>query len=488
MSLLGDPARPVRLHSITVALALLALAAPRAVLAAPPNDNLANAAVISGLPYSDAVDVTDATVETPFEPLPCMDVTQSVWYSFTPGSNVVINVSAQGGPGSVNVNAYQQFGPGFGGLGFLSCNSGSLTMSAQAGQTYFFQVEPVFGTTGIVTFQASVAPPPANDSFAQAMPVTALPFQLQEDLIAATTEPGEPTPSCGQPPQATVWFAFTPSTSGSYAVSLNTPSPEIGIYTGSALGSLVQVACSTSFSLLTFHADAGTTYYLQIGTAASQGSSAFVFLEAIPPPSVQFGFNPFDPSIFDTITFSPFAFDPVGAGFGPDHWSFGDGTTAIGPPGGCCPYTTHKYAADGDYTVTLVSTTLDGRSGSATQVVHVRTHDVGISKLIVPQSARVGQTRAISVGVSNSRYPETVRVDLYKNATFGFQPPVGSLTLPVPAAGANKTTTFDINYTFTADDGAAGKVTFEAVATIIGARDAIPSNNQVNSLATKVSK
>ena len=55
-----------------------------------------------------------------------------------------------------------------------------------------------------------------------------------------------------------------------------------------------------------------------------------------------------------------------------------------------------------------------------------------------------------------------------------------------PSAGANRTTSFVFNYTFTADDKALGKVNFQAVATIQGARDAVLADNTFISLPTKV--
>ena len=125
--------------------------------------------------------------------------------------------------------------------------------------------------------------------------------------------------------------------------------------------------------------------------------------------------------------------------------------------------------------------TSDGRGASTTQILHVRTHDVAISKLSVPQSAASGQTRSITVGVTDSRYPENVQVQLFKNDAL-----VGTLTQQVPVRGANRTTSFSFNYTFTSDDAALGKVTFRAVATIAGPRDALPSDNTAIALPTKV--
>jgi hypothetical protein len=145
-----------------------------------------------------------------------------------------------------------------------------------------------------------------------------------------------------------------------------------------------------------------------------------------------------------------------------------DGTTTTNP--GCCQ--THHYSVDGTYKVKLTVTTTDGRTASTSQDVLV-THDVTIVKLTVPQTAKVGQTRTITVGLTNSRYAETAQVQLLKSVNGGGWQQVGTLTQYVPVRGANRTTNFDFNYTFAPEDGQLGKVTFQAVATVQGARDAI---------------
>ena len=84
-------------------------------------------------------------------------------------------------------------------------------------------------------------------------------------------------------------------------------------------------------------------------------------------PVASFVFFPFDPTIFDTVQFIDQSLDPGGVGIESQAWDLGDGTIATG----CCP--THRYAADGDYSVQLTVTTLDGRTASTSQVVQVRT-------------------------------------------------------------------------------------------------------------------
>src|SRR5256886_16245472 len=130
-------------------------------------------------------------------------------------------------------------------------------------------------------------------------------------------------------------------------------------------------------------------------------------------------------SVFDVIQFFDQSFDPGGVGFAPQVWNFGDGTTGTGFNA------THRYAADGDYTVQLAVTTLDGRTAVVSQTVHVRTHDVAVTKFATPNAASSGQTRRIVVGINSKRYAETVEVQLFRSVPGGFQQ-FGSLTQFVP--------------------------------------------------------
>jgi hypothetical protein len=108
----------------------------------------------------------------------------------------------------------------------------------------------------------------------------------------------------------------------------------------------------------------------------------------------------------------------------------------------------------------------------------VRTHDVSIIRMAVPNSAHVGKTITIEVYLQNTRYPETVGVDFYKSVPGGFSQ-TGSLTQSVPVKMAGQFTRFSFSYTVTSDDKAIGKITFRADATIAGSRDALPADNQL---------
>ncbi len=253
-------------------------------------------------------------------------------------------------------------------------------------------------------------------------------------------------------------------------------------YTGNESGGLTEIGCR-SFSRLTFHADAGTTYYFQVGGLFPGQSGHLQFhLDVAPPPDADFFFFPGDPSNFDTVQFFDSSVDPGGTAFQSYLWSFGDGAT------GTDRSATHRYAADGEYTVEITVMTVDGRSDSTSRIVHVKTHDVAITRFSVPNAAASGQTRDITVGISSQRYPENVQVQLVKSVSGsdGSQL-VGTLLQFVPLRPGNRTTDFSFSYTFTSDDASIGKVTFRAVAVIAGgARDALPADNEAIALPTKV--
>jgi len=324
---------------------------------------------------------------------------------------------------------------------------------------------------------------PGNDNFANATVITALPYSNTIDPTGATIEPGESLPSCSffGPPTGTVWYAFTPASSETVTASSPAFATEVNAYSGTSLASLSSIGCGNFSTGISLRVTAGQTYYFQVGVGGIFGtpSSLTFALILTPPPTVNFFFSPQDPSTFDTVQFFDFTQDPGGFGIQSWSWSFGDGATAT------TSSPTHAYASDGDYTVKDTVTTVDGRTGSTSQVVHVRTHDVAIVKFAVPQSAKPGQTRQLTVSIVNSHYTETVQVQILKSSTTGFQP-VGTLTQTVPVTQGNHTVPFSFDYTFTSDDAAAGKVTFEAVATIQGARDALPGDNTVVALSTTV--
>jgi chitodextrinase len=456
----------------------------------PSNDNRDSARFIPFVPFFDSTDVTNATVEAGEPSTFCHDSlappTHTVWYFYQSQASGTVQLTAQ------------LFGPAPGilavyfdstGLGLLpvGCNSnfGPVTFNADSNSVFFFQISDSAGATGPTVFtlqQDTIGPPPppppppANDNFADARLVGAIPFSDSTDFTNATREPSEPGFCFFQ--SRTVWYAFTSPTT--QAVVVGTQSPffnGITVFTGSSLDNLSPQYCSGG--AFSFQAVAGVTYYIQVGS--DQPGTAVFFLQPPPPPQANFFTQPFDPSTFDVVQFYDQSYDPGGVGIQSWQWSFGDGGTAN------TPYPTHRYAADGDYQVRLTVTTYDGRSGSITRVVQVRTHDVAITKFAVPTAANSGQTRSITVGITSNRSAELVGVALFKSVPGGYEQ-IGFLQQSVPIRTANRTTNFAFSYTFTASDAVLGKVTFRAVAIIQGGRDALPADNEAIGSPTKVTR
>jgi PKD repeat protein len=476
--------RPILVLAMVVA---VALSSTPVAFAAPANDNFADAIIITTLPFSDEVSNIDATSETD-EPRSCGVSTRTVWYMFTATAARVLKVDMAGSSfGDTPLAIYRASGASFADLTTIACMGWGepLAFQVQAGTTYYLQAADYSSGGGTLRVHLEELTPPPNDEFINAQVIGELPFEASVDTTAATKEPLEPASPCGPSIEKTVWFAFTPKTSGSYSASggYNLFTHVLAIYTVSAIDDLELVVCSPFpfWNLVTAQLQAGVTYYYQLGASVDGSQQTSLRLDVTPAPRADFSYQPSDPSIYDSIQFADSSYDPGGMGFKTWLWDLGDGTTSS-------EYLfAHTYAKDGDYPVVMTVTTNDGRTGTISKTVQVKTHDVAITRFLAPKSARSGQTRQISVYVNSQRYDETVAVQLFKGSAQS-QEWIGSLQLLVPGRPNTRTTRFDFSYTFTPDDARIGKVTFLANANLASGRDALPFDNEAMSLPVKVMK
>lgn len=327
-------------------------------------------------------------------------------------------------------------------------------------------------------FQSPIPTLP-NDNFGRAQRISGLPFVAQSNLANATAQSGEPLPSCANSGFGkTIWYVYTPSTNGSVMAAIEGWDQQVmAVYTGGTLRDLGQVACVNAWGTTNIAVQAGVTYYFQIGGANGYGGQITFRLNTAPPPQPYFYVSYYDPSTFDMTYFSAQVNDPLYMPITNYNWNFGDGAKATGPN------PSHQYAVDGDYPVKLTVKTSDGRVGSTTQTLSVRTRDVYITRIVRPRTAVTGQTKRILVTVGNQRYPQTVRVELLRSVPGGYTP-LGSL---IQFVDANTAIDFYFSHTFTAADAQIGKVTFKAIATILDGRDALPGDNEFISLPVLVS-
>jgi PKD repeat protein len=474
--------------ALVLALALLSFGIPIASAAPPSNDNFAGAVAISPLPFTSTISTVEATT-APDDPFPFCGNGRSatVWYSFSSPSSVALDINTIGSSYTTSISLFTGQA---GSLTQISCGVGQLRFATNPNTTYYLMVAATVtpyappSSGGDLILNAQQVPPPANDNFANATAITALPFSATADTSGATLEANENAIGCaGSSSTGSVWYRFTATKSIFHILQVSQFVPSsAAIYQGTSLGNLTVLRCESFTSQISFLATAGTTYYIQFSTLFGQQGQLPFTLDVAPPPFANIFLSPGDPSSFDTIQFFSDAFDPAGAFPLTISWNFGDGTTATG----CCPV--HRYAIDGDYLVKLTVTTTDGRTASPTRTVSVRTHDVALTKLAAPTSGQVGKTVRIIASVLNKRSPENVTVELQKSdpTVFGGFVTVGTLTQFSP--GGNKTQSFTFNYTFTPSDAAIGKVTFRAIATINNARDALIADNTLIAPPTAVKR
>ena len=123
----------------------------------PANDNLANAIVVRRLPLRGKTSNEGATMEAN-EPSPCGLMDSTIWYSFTPRSDMNVIADTFGSTFDTVLAAYS--GNPFPNAEAIACNdddSGSLqsqiSFHATAGVTYYFQVGGFAGSTGTINLR-----------------------------------------------------------------------------------------------------------------------------------------------------------------------------------------------------------------------------------------------------------------------------------------------------------------------------------------------
>jgi hypothetical protein len=127
-----------------------------ALAAAPANDDVTAATVISAVPFADTVDTSEATAAV--GDLDCSGVedTHTVWYAITPTTDMLLGLRTEFQFAAEVSTSVASGSPGS--LSFLQCSFASTqTLAAKAGTTYYIQLASA-GTDpgGLINF--SVAP------------------------------------------------------------------------------------------------------------------------------------------------------------------------------------------------------------------------------------------------------------------------------------------------------------------------------------------
>jgi hypothetical protein len=459
-----------------VAATAIAVLAPGVATAEPPsNDDFGTATAITALPFETTENTTEATT-APDDPTTCQSqYGNSVWFRYTAPADGLVKAT-------VATPAYYPFLTAYTGErgdltqvpGVCAFGRGNPeTFHVTAGTTYHFLVASNYHDGGATTLRLEAAAPSPNDDIATAQRVPGLPTSVVGDLVRAGTESGEPTPSCDDTASQSIWYVYSPATPR--WVDVTSYGNVITVYHGTP-SPLSEMDC-THGSPAVFQADLGETYHVRVANSPENAERVGITFRTAPALRPNVYVSPTPATVLDDVLFFPYPGDELNRQIASGTLSFGDGTST--PLTGADPVQ-HRYTADGEYQLGLTVTTDDGRTGTGTSTLVVETHDVTVSTLTVPATARVGRTKPITVSITNTRYGETVEVELYKQN--GDQlTSIGTLTQSVPAG---RTVQFPFAYTFGPTDN--DTVTFTAVATLqdYAWRDANPADNERTATTT----
>ena len=152
----------------------------------------------------------------------------------------------------------------------ITDNSGTVWATLEPGHQYQVQVSASAELAAGGTFY--LFGQPSNDPFAGAY-LLGPAGSVQPRLLAATREPGEPSPAACAGAPKTQWFAITPATAGRLDMTLIGPfNPQalatcLTLYGGSSLGGLTQLATATvsgGLATISRNLAAGTTYHIAV--------------------------------------------------------------------------------------------------------------------------------------------------------------------------------------------------------------------------------
>src|SRR6266849_6009369 len=283
-----SPTQPDAQLTAQVGTALLVAGTPKlTVKAGSATSNSLTFAVLSLTPTLSSINPPSTPVQTPPSPPIANVPIQLIGTDFASSAKVLFN-GAQNG---ITVAAPTSSCP------LPTCLTATLpaALLGPYGSTNDISVlnpPPGGGQSKPLTFKVA-APPPPNDTFANATNITALNFLDVQDSSGAIAESADPAPPCvtqftsaqgntgGHPNGAynTIWYKFTPIFSANLVVDTLNSSYDtvLSIWSGTA-GNLTSIACSDDVvpgallqsQLLNVPLNSGTTYYFLVSSFGPQ--------------------------------------------------------------------------------------------------------------------------------------------------------------------------------------------------------------------------
>jgi len=303
--------RPIRAltAAAVVVLVALSLGIMPASAAVPPNDAFANARPVNALPAVISGNDADATKQAQDPASLCTNSEKTTWYRLTLPNTSYVLVDAHGSQHETGVSIWT--GTSLSTLSEVACSYGSegepggryfgrVTFKATGGVRYYIRLNATFEQTtapgGVTKLSIRKVTPPANDNAQNATRISSLPFQVTVSNVKATTQPGEMRTGPCFNAEATVWYKVRPSSTmtlraDTLASSFDTV---LGVLEdGPALSGMSYIGCDddtssagvgVTQSSVTWHAEAGRTYWIQAGGYDNETGSIHLSVQKVTPP------------------------------------------------------------------------------------------------------------------------------------------------------------------------------------------------------------
>lgn len=258
----------------------------------PANDHFANATVLDGSSGQVSSSNVNATKEAG-EPNHVSSGGRSVWFRWTAPASGTVTIDTVGSNFDTMLAAYT--GSSVSSLTRMASNddinySGGILQSrvsfnASAGTIYSIAVDGYGGASGSITLnwnQAAAAPP--HNHLANARVISGTSGLDAASTVGATKEAGEPN-HAGNAGGASVWYQWTPATSGNVTISTEGSgfNTLLAVYTGNSYGDLAlrysndDIGPGNTRSAVTFEAVIDVTYLIAVD--GFNGASGSVVLQ-----------------------------------------------------------------------------------------------------------------------------------------------------------------------------------------------------------------
>ena len=224
----------------------------------------------------------------------------SLWWRWTAPASGDLTLSTEGSDFDTLLAAYTGTVPGD--LTLINANddaepgtkTGRVKFKVVGGVTYLIAVDGKDGATGAVSLSLTFSEP-ANDDFANRLPLSGFPVTTTGSNVNATAESREDAGRADVPGGQSVWWDWVSPTNGVVAISTSGSSfnTTLGVYTGTALDALTEVRSNDNYSnqpgadqtsQVTFTATLGTHYLIVVdGYYSDSGSIRLNLFPGDPP-------------------------------------------------------------------------------------------------------------------------------------------------------------------------------------------------------------